>query len=63
MQQYQSLVTERLGIVTPYKATLQVQPDAPPRFFEPLLAVFAIKETIGQERDRLEHQGEVSPKE
>jgi hypothetical protein len=57
MQQYQSLFAEGLGTVTPYKATLQVQPDAIPRFFKPHPVPFAIKEAIGQELDRLEQQG------
>ena len=57
MQQYQSLFAEGLGTVTPYKATLQVQPDAIPRFFKPRPVPFAIKEAIGQELDRLEQQG------
>ena len=57
MQQYQSLFAEGLGTVTPYKATLQVPPDATPRFFKPRPVLFAIKEAIGQELDRREQQG------
>ena len=57
MQQHQSLFADELGTVDPYKATLNVRPDATPRFFKPRSVPFAIKDAIGKELDRLEQQG------
>ena len=57
MKQHQQLFADELGTVEPYKATLQVQPDATPRFFKPRPVPFAIKASIGKELDRLEQQG------
>ena len=41
----------------PYRATLQVQRDATPRFFKPRSVPFAIRDAVGKELDRLEQQG------
>ena len=57
MKRHQQLFADELGTVEPYKATLQVQPDATPRFFKPRQVPFAIKAAIGEELDRLEQQG------
>ena len=57
MKQHQQLFADELGTVEPYKATLQVQPDATPRFFKPRPVPFAIKASFGKELDRLEQQG------
>ena len=57
MHRHQELFSEGLGTVKPYKATLQVQPGAKPRFFKPRPVPFAIKGAIGKELDRLEQQG------
>ena len=57
LKQHQQLFTDELGKVEPYKATLQVQPDAIPRFFKPRSMPFAIKASVGKELDRLEQQG------
>ena len=50
-------LTEGLGTMKPYTATLHVQPDATPRFLKPRPVPFAIKDIIGLELDRLETQG------
>ena len=57
MHRHQELFSEGLGTVKPYKATLQVQSGAKPRFFKPRPVPFAIKDAIGKELDRLEQQG------
>ena len=57
MQQHQPLFTDELGTVKPYKATLQVQPDAAPWFFKARPVPFAIRSAIGKELDRLEQKG------
>ena len=57
MQQHQPLFADGLGTVESYEATLQVQPEAAPRFFKPRPVPFAIKDAIGRELDRLEQQG------
>ena len=51
------LFTDELGTVTPYKAKLQVQPQAAPRFFKPRPVPFGIQATIGKELEFLEKQG------
>ena len=57
MQQHQALFADDLGTVKPYKAKLQVQPDAAPRFFIVRPVPFAIRSAIGKELDRLEAKG------
>ena len=57
IQQHQSLFTEGLGTVHPYKATLHVDSNATPRFFKPRPVPFAIKDAIGKELDRLKNEG------
>ena len=57
LKQHQQLFADELGTVEPYKATLQVQPDAAPRFFKPCSVPFAIKASVGKELNRLEQQG------
>ena len=57
LQQHQALFADELGTVQPYKASLQVQPDAAPRFFKACPVPFAIKTAIGTELDSLEQKG------
>ena len=57
MHRHQELFSEGLGTVKPYEATLQVQLEAKPRFFNPRPIPFSIKDAIGKEVDRLEQQG------
>ena len=42
IKRHQKLFTDELGTVTPFKAKLQVQPQAVPRFFKPRPVPFAI---------------------
>ena len=57
IKQHQQLFTDKLGTVMPYKAKLQVQPQAAPRFFKPRQVPFAIRDAVGKELDLLEKQG------
>ena len=57
IERHQQLFTDELGTVTPYKAKLQVQPQAAPRFCKPRPVPFAIQATVGKELDHLEQQG------
>ena len=43
--------------VEPFRAILQVDPEATLKFFKPRRVSFAIKEAIGRELDRMEEQG------
>ena len=52
---------DELGSVKPFIASLQIQPDATPRFFKPRPVPYAIKEAVSQEISRLEEQGIISP--
>ena len=47
LKQHQQLFTDVLGKVEPYKATLQVQPDATPGFFKSRSMLLAIKASVG----------------
>ena len=57
LDKHQALFKEGLGKIHPYKAKLQVRPDAQPKFFKPRSVLFAIKPAIEQELDRLEASG------
>ena len=57
LDRHQALFKEGLGKIHPYKAKLQVRPDAQPKFFKPRSVPFAIKPAIEQELDRLEASG------
>ena len=57
LEKHKSLFKEKLGTVEPYRAMLQVRPDAAPKFFKPRPVPFAIKDAIGRELDDLEKQG------
>ena len=61
MQRHQQLFSEGLGLIEPFTATLHVRPDTTPRFFKPRQVPFAIRDTIGQEIDRMEKQGILEP--
>ena len=43
--------------MTTYKAALQVQPDATPKFRKACLIPFAIKDAVGAELNHLEGEG------
>ena len=57
LKEHPQLVAEGLGKVEPYRATLQVQPDAMPKFCKSRPVPFAIREAVGKELDHLEEQG------
>ena len=57
IKRHQQLFADELGTVTPYKAKLQVQPQAVPRFCKPCPVPFAIRAAVGKELDLLEKQG------
>ena len=50
-QKHEALFQDDLGTVSSYQATLNLKPDATPKFFMPRPVPFAIKEAIGEELD------------
>ena len=52
-----SVFGEGLGCIKPFKAKIQVKLDIQPKFFKPRPVPFAIKDTIGEELNRLEVDG------
>ena len=56
-ERHHRLFADELGTVTPYKANLQVRPEAAPRFYKPRPVPFAIRASIGKELDLLAKQG------
>ena len=54
---YANLFKDELGTVSSHKATLQVNPEAMPKFHKACPVPFAIKDAIGAELDRLECEG------
>ena len=54
---YANLFKDELGTVSSHKATLQVNPEAMPKFHKARPVLFAIKDAIGAELDRLECEG------
>ena len=57
LDQHKAIFEEGLGSIEPYRATLQVNPDATPKFHKPRPVPLAIKGAIGQELDRMEREG------
>ena len=57
LTKYSNLFKDKLGTVTTYKAALQVQPDAIPKFHEARPISFAIKDAVGAELNCLEGEG------
>ena len=57
LTKYSNLFKDELGTVTTYKAALQVQPDATPKFRKACPIFFAIKDAVGAELNRLEGEG------
>ena len=60
LKQHESLFTDELGNVKPFTASLQILPNATPRFFKPRPVPFAIKDAVSQELNHLEKQGIIS---
>ena len=61
LKQHEPLFTDELGKVKPFTASLQILPNATPRFFKPRPVPFAIKDAVTQELNHLEKQGIISP--
>ena len=57
LNRHQQLFADESGTVKPFKARLQVQPQAAPRFHKPRPVPFAIRAAVGKELDILEQQG------
>ena len=57
LHQNSALFKDELGKIEQYEATLQVHPDARPRFFKPRPVPFEIKPSIEEELDKLEASG------
>ena len=57
LDKHKAIFKDELGIVKTYKATLQVCPDAQPKFYKPRPVPFATKDAIGAELERLEEDG------
>ena len=57
LRQHSATFTDELGKISQYQATLQVRPDARPRFFKARPVPFAIKAAIEEELDKLEASG------
>ena len=57
MHWHKWLFAEGFGTVKPYKVSLQVQQGAKLRSFKTRPVPFAIRDAVGKELDRLEHQG------
>lgn len=57
LDKHKAIFKDELGTVETYKATLQVRPDAQPKFYKPRPVPFATKDAIGAELERLEAEG------
>ena len=57
LDKHSAVFKKELGKIRSHKATLQVQSDAPPKFFKPRPVPFALKDTISRELDQLEKDG------
>ena len=57
LDKHNAIFKDELGIVKTYKATLQVCPDAQPKFYKPRPVPFATKDAIGAELERLKADG------
>ena len=57
LEKHSELFKEELGTISSLKASLQVQPNARPRFFKPRPVPFALKPLVEKELDCLEAAG------
>ena len=57
LTKYSNLFKNELRIMTTYKAALQVQPDATPKFCKACPIPFAIKDVVGAELNCLNEEG------
>lgn len=56
MRKHRTLFSNELGAVEPYKASLHLRPAATPRFFKPRSVLFAIRDAISKQLDRLDQK-------
>ena len=54
---YQEVFSNTLGMITPFQAKLSVKKDARPKFFKPCSVLFALRERVEHELNRLEKDG------
>ena len=59
---YQEVFSETLGTITPFQAKLNVAKDATPKFFKPHSVLFALRERVENELDRLINDGVLEKK-
>ena len=57
LDEHKALFEDGLGTIEPYRATLQLKPDATPKFHKPRPVPLAIRGAIGQDLDQMERQG------
>ena len=57
LDEHKALFEDGLGTIEPYTATLQVKPDATPKFHKPRPVPLAIRNAIGQDSDQMGRQG------
>ena len=57
LDEHKALFENGLGTIEPYRATLQLNPDATPKFHKPHPVPLAIWGAIGQNLDQMEKQG------
>ena len=57
LEKHQEIFLDELGTIRSFPASLQVRPEARPKFFKARSVLFAIKDAIEQELDRLETSG------
>ena len=61
LQGHQKLFSKDLGQIHPFTASLEIQPNAIPRFCKSRPVSFGIKDAISQELNHLEQLGIISP--
>ena len=59
LSQHHSLFREGLGTIKRHKASMQINPEAPPKFFKTRPIPFAIPDAVGAQLDNLERDGVV----
>jgi len=57
MEKYNTLSTEGLETIRTLQARLHVNPKGPPKFFNLLIAPYAIRGAVEDEHDGLEREG------
>ena len=57
IEKHAAVFSEKLGTISPFKATLQLRPEASPIFRKPRSVPYALKQAVETELDRLEADG------